>query len=311
MAKGEGMTAKYQLEMKNNNVHKKYMARVSGKPKEGTFTVDMPLYCSNPKHSRHAVAITPEEVAQSKPAQTTFTLVWYDEKSDTSLLHCYPVTGRTHQIRVHLQYVGHSIVNDVNYGGRRVGNVWLEKLRDVNVITLGKRRNISWLKAEGDGMDDNGIKLPDEVRHDLETIKNTDSNKEANEEKEEEETIQKPQKKVKAEDLKQTLHLVEENPKDQKTDQKPDSEITIETEKKENIVSSKSKPEESKPDVCDEDEEMRMFFNYGDSPDLNYTPFNEDRIMEIWLHSFEYTILGKTVRANNPYWSDPAVLHDI
>ena len=62
------------------------------------------------------------EMLKAKPAQTLFTKIWYDADSDTSLLECAPVTGRTHQIRVHLKDLGHPIINDIGYGGRNIGN---------------------------------------------------------------------------------------------------------------------------------------------------------------------------------------------
>jgi hypothetical protein len=52
-----------------------------------------------------------------KPAQTSFALLSYDALSDTSLVIAKPVTGRTHQIRLHLQKLGHPIANDHCYGG--------------------------------------------------------------------------------------------------------------------------------------------------------------------------------------------------
>ncbi|KAL7540192.1 hypothetical protein ACHAXR_012316 [Thalassiosira sp. AJA248-18] len=52
-----------------------------------------------------------------KPAQTSSTLLSYDASSDTSLVVAKPVTGRTHQIRLHLQAIGHPIANDHCYGG--------------------------------------------------------------------------------------------------------------------------------------------------------------------------------------------------
>lgn len=51
-----------------------------------------------------------------KPAQTSFAVIAYDPDSDSTVVLCRPVTGRTHQIRIHLQHVGHSIANDPNYG---------------------------------------------------------------------------------------------------------------------------------------------------------------------------------------------------
>lgn len=52
-----------------------------------------------------------------KPAQTSFGVVRYDATTDSTIILCQPATGRTHQIRLHLQHLGHSIANDPNYGG--------------------------------------------------------------------------------------------------------------------------------------------------------------------------------------------------
>jgi hypothetical protein len=53
-----------------------------------------------------------------KPAHTSFAIVRYDELTDSTILLCRPSTGRSHQIRLHLQFTGHSIVTDVKYGGQ-------------------------------------------------------------------------------------------------------------------------------------------------------------------------------------------------
>ena len=50
-----------------------------------------------------------------KPAQTSFAPIAYDSTTDTTVVLCRPGTGRTHQIRVHLQHLGHPIANDPNY----------------------------------------------------------------------------------------------------------------------------------------------------------------------------------------------------
>ena len=49
---------------------------------------------------------------QAKQAITRFKFVFYDPKSDMSLVKCFPQTGRTHQIRVHLKHLGYPIAND-------------------------------------------------------------------------------------------------------------------------------------------------------------------------------------------------------
>ena len=54
---------------------------------------------------------------KGKPATSLIQLLRYDADSDTSIMYCRPKTGRSHQLRVHLQYLGFPIVNDVLYGG--------------------------------------------------------------------------------------------------------------------------------------------------------------------------------------------------
>lgn len=53
-----------------------------------------------------------------KAAQTSFGVVRYDPETDSTILVCRPETGRTHQIRLHLEFLGHPIANDPNYGGK-------------------------------------------------------------------------------------------------------------------------------------------------------------------------------------------------
>lgn len=52
-----------------------------------------------------------------KYAETFFEKIFYDETSNTSVVKAYPKTGRTHQIRIHLRYLGFPIANDPCYGG--------------------------------------------------------------------------------------------------------------------------------------------------------------------------------------------------
>lgn len=50
-----------------------------------------------------------------KECRSIFQRVWYDPISDESLILCNIMSGRTHQIRVHLQYLGYPIINDIIY----------------------------------------------------------------------------------------------------------------------------------------------------------------------------------------------------
>ena len=57
------------------------------------------------------------EKFEPKYAETEFEFLFYDTKSNTSVVKCYPKTGRTHQIRIHLKCLGYPIANDPCYGG--------------------------------------------------------------------------------------------------------------------------------------------------------------------------------------------------
>ena len=56
--------------------------------------------------------LTEEQRKTAKEAETMFRFESYDQESDTSIIRCFPRTGRTHQIRVHLKSLGSPIAND-------------------------------------------------------------------------------------------------------------------------------------------------------------------------------------------------------
>ena len=60
--------------------------------------------------------LAPEVAARGKAAETTVVPLLYDAASDTTLVLARPVTGRTHQLRVHLRAAGFAIANDPCYG---------------------------------------------------------------------------------------------------------------------------------------------------------------------------------------------------
>lgn len=64
----------------------------------------------NPKDGIYCIA------KNGKACQTIFKLLKYDEVENRSLVYCRPITGRTHQIRLHLQHLGFPIINDPIYG---------------------------------------------------------------------------------------------------------------------------------------------------------------------------------------------------
>ncbi|KAK4685511.1 brefeldin A-inhibited guanine nucleotide-exchange protein, partial [Tremellales sp. Uapishka_1] len=106
-------------EFASGGVKKEYVARVRGKFPEEEIEVDQPLLTVD--RQMGLVIVTPE----GKEARTIFKRMSYDEKRNQSVVHCRPMTGRTHQLRVHLQYLGYPIANDPLYSGE---NIWGNKL---------------------------------------------------------------------------------------------------------------------------------------------------------------------------------------
>ncbi len=93
-------------------IKKGYLAWVDGRV-DKSFSVEEPIkirddYSAN----KHKVEIS----KNGKYAKTDFIPLYYDEKLDTTLIECYPLTGRTHQIRIHLFHVKHRILGDPIYG---------------------------------------------------------------------------------------------------------------------------------------------------------------------------------------------------
>lgn len=93
-------------------IQKQYLAWVVGEVKE-SFVVEESISVRNDYTTcKHKVEICKE----GKYAKTEFNPLEYDEKLDTTLLECKPLTGRLHQIRLHLFHVKHPILGDPIYG---------------------------------------------------------------------------------------------------------------------------------------------------------------------------------------------------
>lgn len=100
-----------QLEEKTTT--RKYIALVWGIIKEDSGTIDAPI--GRDKNDRKKMCVTD---VNSKEAITNFKVL--ERYKDATLIELSLKTGRTHQIRVHMNYIGHPVVNDPVYGRRKL-----------------------------------------------------------------------------------------------------------------------------------------------------------------------------------------------
>ena len=106
-----------QKQFADRNVKKEYIAVIEGVPETDEANIDMPIE-RNPKKPQ-TFRVGPN----GKKAQTYYKVL---KHSDTlSMVELKPLTGRTHQLRVHMQQIGHPILGDVLYGAQSADRTYL------------------------------------------------------------------------------------------------------------------------------------------------------------------------------------------
>lgn len=96
-------------QFQKHTVQRKYIAIVKGKVEHDEGVIDYPLA----RHPQHRQQFTVSYL-KSKEALTKYKVL--KRYKDVTLLELMPHTGRTHQLRVHLKFLGHSILGDTRYG---------------------------------------------------------------------------------------------------------------------------------------------------------------------------------------------------
>lgn len=135
--KGADMHRRISLMFEKREMKKSYIAVVMGKPDPAQGEVNMPMIVDWPNRPRQMV-----DAATGKPALTLYKTLSYDAASNTSRVLLEPITGRTHQLRVHMSAIGHQIVGDTLYGGNTDGRA--ERLH-LHAHTLDFKHPISWV----------------------------------------------------------------------------------------------------------------------------------------------------------------------
>jgi tRNA pseudouridine32 synthase / 23S rRNA pseudouridine746 synthase len=95
-------------QFERRQVRKGYVARVAGRVAEASGRIDLPLICDWPNRPRQMVCLE-----RGRAALTDWRLIAHE--SEASRLALAPLTGRSHQLRVHLCAIGHPILGDPLY----------------------------------------------------------------------------------------------------------------------------------------------------------------------------------------------------
>ena len=113
VAKNDTAHVDLAKQISEKSVKREYITLVDGVIKEDTATIDAPI--GRDVKNRKKMCVTADN---SKDAITNIRVI--ERYKNSTLITCSLLTGRTHQIRVHMNYIGHSVINDPVYGSKKL-----------------------------------------------------------------------------------------------------------------------------------------------------------------------------------------------
>ena len=131
LALNEDMQRAASLMFQNRQIEKSYIAVVSGLVCDDTGTIDLPLTADWPNRPLQKV-----DEARGKPCITHYRVIARNRHTQTTRLQLNPQTGRTHQLRLHLQALGHSILGDRLYGDEKATSTTSRLLLHANQLSF-------------------------------------------------------------------------------------------------------------------------------------------------------------------------------
>ena len=124
-------------QFQDRKVHKTYVAVVKGRPKLDEARVDLPMMRDKKRPTTFRVD------ASGKEAETFYKVL--QSNGEYSLVELKPTTGRTHQLRVHMKYLGHPIVGDLVYGDGKGKRLYLHA-KELEITLPGGDRRVFEVK---------------------------------------------------------------------------------------------------------------------------------------------------------------------
>ena len=131
LAKTEPVQKFLKKQFQDRKVHKTYLAVIEGHPKLDTARIDLPMLRDKKRPTTFRVD------ANGKEAETFYRVLKSNDQY--SLVELKPTTGRTHQLRVHMQYLGHPIVGDIVYGDGQGERLFLHA-KELEITLPGGKR---------------------------------------------------------------------------------------------------------------------------------------------------------------------------
>ena len=104
-------------QFEKRNIRKSYVAVVDGIIERDSGEVNAPLICDWPNRPKQKI-----DWENGKPALTQFRVTERRQTLAQSCVQLTPITGRSHQLRVHMQHLGHAILGDALYASDKVKN---------------------------------------------------------------------------------------------------------------------------------------------------------------------------------------------
>jgi 23S rRNA pseudouridine955/2504/2580 synthase len=113
--KRSALTELQALMREDGGISKRYLALLTGRLPDGVLTVDAPLHIGlRQGGERHVQVVTDLKSGSGKPSRSHFRVL--ERRGGQSYCEVRIETGRTHQIRVHAQHLGHPVAGDAKYG---------------------------------------------------------------------------------------------------------------------------------------------------------------------------------------------------
>ena len=110
IALGKEMERALSILFQQREVAKNYIAIVDGEISPTVGMVDLPLMTDWPNRPKQNV-----DFEKGKPSQTEYKVLSYDKNNNSTRVLLTPITGRTHQLRLHMQSINHAILGDELY----------------------------------------------------------------------------------------------------------------------------------------------------------------------------------------------------